>query len=101
MIRDDILKRGYVDVKVYVAGLRQSHRLSVAQEKTAHGDVPVLLCKNYIPNTELVRLANELMLPIKHKNTLVLPKGMTPKDFAKTEVIATVEADTIEAEVEP
>jgi hypothetical protein len=97
MIRDEILKRGYIDVKVYVTGLRQNHRLSVSIEKTVHGEVPFLICKNYIPNTELVRLANELMLPIKHNNTLILPKGMTPKDFAKV----TIEADTIEAEIEP
>jgi hypothetical protein len=96
MIRDEILKRGYVDVKVYVAGLRQNHRLTVEKEKTVHGEVPYLLSKNYIPNTELVRLANELMLPIKHNKTMVLPKGMMPKDFAQM----SVEPAEVEAEVE-
>ncbi len=96
MIRDEILKRGYIDVKVYVAGLRQNHRLTVETERTVHGDVPFLMCKNYIPNNELVRLANELMLPIKHAKTMVLPKGMAPKDFAQM----TVEPATVEAEVE-
>jgi hypothetical protein len=96
MIRDEILKRGYIDVKVYVAGLRQNHRLTVEKERTVHGEVPFLMCKNYIPNSELVRLANEIMLPIKHAKTMVLPQGMTPKDFAKI----TVEPDTIEAEIE-
>jgi len=95
-IRAEILKKGYIDVKVYVAGLRQGHRLTVARERTVHGEVPYLMCKNYIPSSELVRLANELMLPIKHNNTMVLPKGMMPKDFAKI----TVEQDTIEAEIE-
>jgi hypothetical protein len=96
MIRDEILKRGYIDVKVYVAGLRQSHRLTVEKENTVHGEVPYLMSKNYIPNSELVRLANELMLPIKHNKTMVLPRGMTPKDFAKI----AVEPAEVEAEVE-
>ena len=96
MIRDEILKQGYIDVKVYVAGLRQNHRLNVVMEKTVHGEVPYLVSKNYIPNTELVRLANELMLPIKHNKTMVLPKGMTPKDFASI----SVEPADIEAEIE-
>jgi hypothetical protein len=96
MIRDDILKQGYIDVKVYVAGLRQNHRLTVEVERTVHGDVPFLMSKNYIPSAELVRLANELMLPIKHNKTMVLPKGMMPKDFAKIQVIPA----EVEAEVE-
>lgn len=100
-IRDDILRRGYVDVKVYVTGLRQSHRLNVVSEKTAHGEVPFLVSKHYIPNAELVRIANECQLPVRHKDTLVFPKGMAPRDFAKKgEVIATVRPETVEAEVE-
>jgi hypothetical protein len=95
-IRAAILKKGYIDVKVYVAGLRQGHRLTIVMENTVHGKVPYLMCKNYIPSSELVRLANELMLPIKHNNTMVLPKGMMPKDFAHI----SVEPDTVEAEVE-
>jgi len=99
-IRDDIIKRGYIDVKVYVTGLRQSHRLNVVMEKTVHGEIPFLVSKLYIPSSELVRLANEFQLPVKHKDTIVFPKGMAPKDFSKGEVIARVEADTVEAEIE-
>ncbi|VVC04382.1 Uncharacterised protein [Candidatus Bilamarchaeum dharawalense] len=96
--KQEILKQGFVDVKVFVAGLRQSHRLEVQKQKTAHGDVPFLVCKHYIPATEMVRLAEEFQLPIKHKDTVVFPKGTMPSTFA--EKIATVEPDTIEAEVE-
>jgi len=98
--RDEIIKRGYVDVKVYMSGLRQSQRLTVYKEKTVHGEVPYLECKNYIPSAELVRLANELQMPIKHKNKMILPKGMTPKDFAKSEILGSAEPATVEAEVE-
>ncbi len=101
--KDEILRRGYVDVKVFVSGLRQSHRLTIERQKTAHGMVPFLVCKYYIPTTELVRLAEELQLPLKHKDTVVFPKGKMPTHFAEKpakEVVATVEADTVEAEVE-
>lgn len=100
-LRDDIIRRGYLDVKVYVAGLRQSHRLTVVMEKSAHGEIPFLVSQHYIPSTELIRIANECKLPIRHKQTVVFPQGMAPRDFAKkTETVATVEAETVEAEVE-
>jgi len=100
-LRDDIIKRGYLDVKVYVAGLRQSHRLTLVMEKSAHGEIPFLVSKMYIPSAELIRVANECQLPVRHKDTVVFPKGMAPRDFAKKpEVIGTVEAGTVEAEIE-
>ncbi len=98
--KEEILKRGYVDVKVFVAGFRQGHRLEVVRQKTSHGMVPFLICKHYIPATEMVRLAEELQLPIKHKDTVVFPRGTMPSSFAEKTTIATVEAETVEAEVE-
>ncbi len=98
-IRQDVLRKGYIDVKVYVAGLRQAHRLEVRMEDTPHGTVPFLICRNYIPNSELVRLAEDLQLPIKHKNTLVLPRGKSLKDFAGGKRLV-VEPDIVEAEIE-
>jgi len=102
---DQILRQGYVDVKVYVSGLRQSHRLEVVKEKTPSGEVPFLVSKYYIPTAELVRLASELNLPIRHKDTIVLPRGKSPSDFAldkvqKKESLAKVEPQNVEAEVE-
>lgn len=100
--RDDIIRRGYVDVKVYAAGIRQSHRLMVVGEKSAHGEIPFLVSKNYIPSAELVRIANECQLPVRHKDTVIFPKGMAPKDFGakKPATLARVEAETVEAEIE-
>jgi hypothetical protein len=105
---EGIIKRGYVDVKVFVTGLRQSHRLEVKVEKTAVGNVPFLICRHYIPPAEMVRLAEELKLPIKHKDTVVFPRGTSPASFAKKpsgkkdsqSSGITVEAQTIEAEIE-
>lgn len=99
--KEEILRRGYVDVKVFVSGLRQSHRLTISKEKTAHGMVPFLVCKYYIPTNELVRLSEELGLPIKHKEVTVFPRGTMPSHFAeKIASDATVEPDTVEAEIE-
>lgn len=99
--KDEILKRGYVDVKVFVSGLRQSHRLQVERERTPQGMVPYLVCKHYIPTAELVRLAEELQLPLRCRDVAVFPRGKKAGDFAeKKEQQVTVEADTVEAEVE-
>ena len=100
--KDEILKQGYVDVKVFVSGLRQSHRLHVERERTPQGLVPFLVCKHYIPTTELVRLAEELQLPLRCRDVLVFPRGKKAGDFAEKipESKVKVEADTIEAEIE-
>ncbi len=98
-IRDEIIKRGYVDVKVHVQGLRQNHRLAVETEKTPRGNITYLVSKLYIPTPELLRLAEELQFPIKHNTTVVFPKGKMPKDFLVKQNIS-VEAEVVEAEIE-
>jgi hypothetical protein len=98
--KEEILKRGYVDVKVHVQGLRQSHRMQVVMEKTSQGEVPFLESKFYIPRMELVRLAEELQLPVRHKDIKVFPKGKMAGHFLRKKVVATVEPETVEAEVE-
>ena len=101
--KDEILKRGYVDVKVFVSGLRQSHRLQIIRENTVRGAVPYLVCQHYIPTRELVRLAEELQLPVKYKEVTIFPKGKMAGDFTEkieNSVIAKVEPETVEAEIE-
>lgn len=100
MNKDEIINQGYVDVKVQVAGLRQNHRLTVEKERTSRGILTYLSSKHYIPTQELVRLAQVLQFPIKHNSTIVFPKGKMPKDFLEKAEDVTVEADTIEAEIE-
>ncbi|MBD3210495.1 hypothetical protein GF318_03890 [Candidatus Micrarchaeota archaeon] len=101
--KDEILKKGYVDVKVRAEGMRQSHRLHVKKQQTAHGLVPMLVAQHYIPRKELVKLAEQFQLPVKHKDVVALPKGKMPKDFAEPgtkPAKVKIEADTVEAEVE-
>lgn len=93
------MKQGYIDVKVQVQGLRQSHRLQVVEENTPRGAIKYLVSKHYIPTTELVRIAELLQFPVKHKDTVVFPKGKMPKDFLEKSGI-TVEPEVVEAEIE-
>jgi len=92
----DILKNGYVIVKVTVAGIRQTHRLNVVKEKESRGDFYYLTGRQAIPENEMIRLAEELQLPIKSRNAIVFPKGKMKKDFIE----ANIEPDIIEAEIE-
>jgi len=99
--KDDILKQGYVDVKVFVSGLRQSHRLELVRESTPQGLVPFLVCKHYMPTAEMIRLSEQLQLPLKYKDTLVFPPGKRAGDFAeKNDAGVEIEVETIEAEIE-
>ncbi len=99
-IKSEILKKGYVDVKIRAQGIRQSHRLYVKTEKMKQGVITYLDAQHYIPTTELVRLANELGFPIKHRSTLVFPKGKMPKDFIEQTVEIEAVPNEVEAEIE-
>lgn len=83
--------------------MRQSHRLHLKKEQTSQGLMLVLIAQHYIPRQELIKLAEEFQLPVKHKNVVAFPKGKMAKDFVEpgTEPARlSVEADTIEAEIE-
>jgi len=57
--------------------------LKVVREKTAWGMVPYLVGEHKIPAAELIRLAEELQLPIKCAGMTVFPKGKAAQDFAE------------------
>ena len=94
--KKDILKNGYVIVKVTVTGIRQTHRLNVVKERESRGDFFYLTGRHPIPENEMVRLAEELQLPIKSRDIIVFPRGTMKKDFIE----ARIESDIIEAEIE-
>ncbi len=77
----DIIKKGSVEVHAKVSGIRQLHTLTVSMEETAWGTVPYLVCKHRIPAVELLRLAEELQLPIKCFGITAFPKGKAAQDF--------------------
>ncbi len=80
--KDEILRKGSVEAVVIVSGVRQRHLLEVKREDTPFGRVPFLVSRHYIPKNEMVRLAEELGLPVKSKEATVLPPGKLLKDFA-------------------
>ncbi len=83
MKTEEILKTGSVEVHAKVGGIRQLHVLKVTYEKTVWGMVPYLVSKHKLPTAELLRLAEELGLPIKCHGVTAFPKGKAAQDFAR------------------
>lgn len=96
MNKDEILRQGFVIVKVTVTGMRQTHRLDIVKEKSGNGFFHYLRGRFAIPEAEMIRLANELQLPIRSKDVLVFPKGKSRQDFTEISLVP----DTVEAEIE-
>ncbi len=80
--KEEILNKGFVDVKAYVSGLRQTHRLKLVKERSQFGWITLLEGRYALPHDELVRLANELGFPIRCKDVTVYPEGTMKNDFA-------------------
>lgn len=99
--RESILKQGFIDVKVQVSGLRQSHRFTVYYDKTSRGIVPYLLSKLIVPLPELMKVAQDTSLPVRCGKNIVFPRGKSPSDFIiKDPNSVTIENPVVEAEVE-
>jgi len=82
VVREEILKTGFVDLKIKIAGIIQKHRLEIVREDTPYGRVPYLVTKvKDISMKELVRIAEELQLPVKSPTSVAFPPGKMPADF--------------------
>ncbi|MEK6979226.1 MAG: hypothetical protein AABW86_03305 [Candidatus Micrarchaeota archaeon] len=81
--REEILKQGFVEVRVNINGFLQRHKLIVEKQQTPNGAVPYLTLESryYAPSTELLRIANEFQLPVRSKDGVFFPKGKMSKDF--------------------
>jgi len=77
----EIFTAGFIEVKVKSGGFIKKHRLTVVRENTGFGEMPFLTAKESFPNAEMVRLANELQLPIKSGSAVAFPTGKMAKDF--------------------
>lgn len=84
-MNQSILQEGSVEVRVRVAGIWQRHKLTLEYETTAFGRVPYLVTRANIPFAELLRVANELDMPLKAPAGVVFPQGKAPKDFTLSE----------------
>jgi len=80
--RESILKDGTVNIRVKRAGMLQIQTFIVKREKTPMGDVPYLTIDKFVDIPELMRVANEVQLPLNAKNGKIFPDGKSAKDFA-------------------
>ncbi len=76
-----ILKEGKVRVKVKRSGMLQFQVLVVKKVKLANTEFVELFVNRVIDLPELMRLAEELGLPIEAQNGRVFPEGKGAKDF--------------------
>ena len=83
--KEAILRRGWVEVHAVVGGIRQLNTLNVKKERTMWGTVPYLVCDRQLPHAEVIRIAEELQLPVKAGSVSAFPRGKSPKDFALKE----------------
>lgn len=79
---EEIIRRGFVDIHVRVSGIRQCHRLVLVRENTAFGIINCLSSRVEIPSSELLKVTEEIGLPIKTPSTTAFPRGKGPIDFA-------------------
>jgi len=80
--REHILKEGTANIRVKRAGMFQIQTFVLKREKTPLGDVPYLTIDKFVDIPELMRIANEIKLPLLAKNGKIFPDGMSTKDFA-------------------
>jgi hypothetical protein len=79
-----LVKKGRAEAHIRIAGILQLHPFIVVKEKTAFGEIPVLVPekKVLLPLTEALKVANELDIPVRCAAGLVFPTGKFAKDFA-------------------
>lgn len=81
MQREQILKDGKVMVRVKHSGMMQNLEFIVAREKTGFGEIPFLKIERPVDASELMRVADEVQLPIISLSGKVFPKGKGMRDF--------------------
>lgn len=78
----EIISAGFIEVRVKTGGMAQRFKLVVKREHTAFGEIPFLVSNVSFPNSEMLRIANELQLPIKSGSAVAFPTGKMAKDFS-------------------
>jgi hypothetical protein len=79
--RKEILQSGSVDIRVKRAGVFQILTFTLEREQTPAGPVPYLVLDKFLDTPELLRIAEELQLPVKAKNGKFFPPGKMSVDF--------------------
>lgn len=76
-----ILKEGKVEIRVHRPGMWQRVEFLVKRIETPIGSYPVLWTDRQIDITEMVRVAEEIGLPVKTPSGTAFPKGKGTEDF--------------------
>lgn len=81
----EIVRKGFAEAEIRIAGMLQIHRFLVVKEKTAFGEIPALAPERKVtlPLTEALKVANQLDLPVLSASGLVFPAGKFAKDFTQ------------------
>ena len=77
-----IIKEGSVRIQVKRFGMLQMQVFKIKRIKAGNIEFVELFLPKVIDMSELVRLANELELPIETENGRSFPEGKGAKDFA-------------------
>ncbi len=70
-----------VKIRVIRSGMYQKLTFTVRREKMGDVEYYELFTERLIDASELTRIANEMMLPVRAENGLAFPKGTSARDF--------------------
>lgn len=79
----EIIKNGAVKIKVKRAGMLQTLEFKVKKINIGKNYFIELFCDRIIDMSELLRIANEVDLPIETLNGRAFPRNKTITDFIK------------------
>ncbi len=78
---EEIIKQGGIKIKVKRAGMLQTLEFKTKKISIGKHHFTELFCDRLIDMNELLRIANELNLPIETLNGRAFPKNKSTKDF--------------------
>ena len=77
----EILRQGYARIKVKRAGMLQFQVFKVKRVELGGDAFVELFLDRLLDMSELLRVANEIGLPVESENRRVFPEGKGAKDF--------------------
>ncbi len=78
---EEIIKKGGIKIEVKRTGMLQILEFKTKKISIGKNQFIELFCDRIIDINELLRIANELDLPIETKNGRAFPKNKSIKDF--------------------
>lgn len=80
--REKAIKDGFFDARVQRSGVLQVLRFKIVREKSAAGIVPFIVPDRQVDLPELLRVCEEMQLPLKCAAGVLVPKGRMLREFA-------------------